>query len=109
MQSDLRVHGERKVDRRCTLGQLNHITRWSEYEYLVLIKIQFQEFEKLIGRLRIQLQLEHLSEPLEVSVKLVRIARILLETPMRRYPVLCGPVHLTRANLDLESVSYTHL
>src|SRR6185437_1798679 len=105
VQSNLRVHGECKIDRGCTLGQLYDVAGWREYEYLVLIQIQLEKFEKLVRRLGIELQLQHLAEPLEMPVQLIRIARVFLESPVRRDAVLCGAVHLARAYLDLEQLS----
>src|SRR6185437_5328669 len=104
VQANFRVHGEREVDRRRALGKLDHVTRRREYEYLVLVQIQLQELEKLVRRLGIELQLEHLPEPLEMPIELVRVARVFLEAPVRGDSVFRGAVHLARTYLNLEQL-----
>src|SRR5438105_4599018 len=105
MQSNFSVHREREIDRRCSFGQLDHIAGRREDENLVLVKIELEELEELVRRLRIELELEHLPEPLERAIELVGAARIFLESPVRRDSVLRGAVHLAGANLNLEQLT----
>ena len=64
MQSDLGMHREGKIDRRRSFRQLNHVAGRSEDEDFVLIEIELEELEKFVGSLRVELELEHLPEPL---------------------------------------------
>ena len=72
VQPDLGVHVEREVDRRRALGQLHHVALRREDEDLVLVQVDLEELEELLGPVGVQLQLEHLAEPAEVLVQLVR-------------------------------------
>src|SRR5438105_3244152 len=105
MQPDLGVHGKREVDRRCSLRQLDDVTRRREDEDLVLIQVELEELEKFVRSFGIELELQHLPEPLESAIELVGAARIFLESPVRRDSVLCGAMHLARADLDLEQLT----
>src|SRR5687767_6282733 len=99
MQPDLRVHRESEVDGRRALRQLDDVAGWREDEDLVLIEVELQEFEKLVRRLRVQLQLEHLTEPGEVAVQLIGAFRLFLVPPMRGDAEVRGAMHIARANL----------
>src|SRR5258705_6635011 len=55
VQSDFGVDSESEVDRRRALGQLNHVARRREHEDLVLIEIELEEFQELVGSLGVQL------------------------------------------------------
>src|SRR5437667_16775 len=83
-----------------SLRDLNHIARGREDEDLVLIEIELQELEELIGRLGVELELEDLAEPGEMSIELVRALRVFLVQPMRGNSEIRRPVHLARADLD---------
>src|SRR5688572_26794991 len=104
MQANLRMHGEREVDRRRTLRQLDDVARRSEHEDLVLIEIELQKLQELVGSFRIELQLEHLPEPVKRAVELVGVLRVLLESPVSSDAVLRGTVHLASADLNLEEL-----
>ena len=75
MEANLGVHREREVDRRRALRQLDHVARRREDEDLVLIQIELQELEEFVGRLRVELELEHLTEPLQRAIELVGALR----------------------------------
>src|SRR5690349_7410903 len=106
VEPDFGVNGERKIDRRRALGQLDYIAGWSKDEDFVLIQIELEELEEFVRSLRVELQLEHLPEPLECAIELVSaLPRILLESPVRRDSILGGAVHLARTNLDLEQLA----
>src|SRR3954471_20938919 len=102
MQSHFRVDREGKVDRRCPLRELDDVSRRREDEDLVLIQVELEELEKLIGRLRVHLELEHLTEPCEMPVEIVATRLVFLVPPVRRDAVVGRLVHLARAYLDLE-------
>ena len=74
MRADLRVHGKREVEWRRALRQLNDITGRGEHEDLVLVQIELQEFEKLTGRLGIELKFEDLAKPRQLSIQIIRAA-----------------------------------
>src|SRR2546422_5386766 len=97
---DLRVHREGEVDRGRPLRESLHVAARREHEDLVLVKVDLEELEELLGRVRVLLQLEQLAEPREVAIELVP-APPFLEEPMRRDAVLGGVVHLAGADLDL--------
>src|SRR3954468_22113065 len=78
MQTNFSVNGEGKVDRRRAFGQLDYVAGGREYENLILIQIELQEFEELVGSFGVELQLEDLSEPLQSAIELVGAARLLL-------------------------------
>ena len=102
VQADLRVHRKREVDGRGTAGQLMHIAIRREHEDLVLIQVEFQELEKLIGRFRIKLQFKHLPEPLECAFQVVLLGAARLVAPVRGDAVVRRAVHFARADLDFE-------
>ena len=104
MEADLRVNREGEVDRRRPLGQLDDVAGRSEDENFVLIQIELEELEKLVGSFCIELQLEHLTEPLQRAIELVGAARIFLESPVSRDSVLGGAVHLAGADLNLKEL-----
>ncbi len=66
--ADLRVHREREVDRRRALRQAFHVAAGREDEDFVLIEVDLQELEELLGRVGVLLQLEQLAEPRQVTV-----------------------------------------
>ena len=103
-RTNLRVHRECEVDWRCTFWQLDNVAGRREDEDLVLIQIQFQEFEKLARCLGIQLQLEHLAEPRELSIEFAGRLVGLFVQPVRRDSVVGGAMHLARANLNFEKL-----
>ena len=78
VQPDLGVHREREVDRRRALRQLDDVAGRREDEDLVLVQVELEELEELVRRLRVELQLEHLAEPVQVPVELVGALRVLL-------------------------------
>src|SRR5450759_1213757 len=104
MEADFGMHGEREVDRCRVLRQLDDVAGGRENEDLVLIEVELEEFEEFVGRLRVELQLEYLPEPLKRAIQLVRASRIFLEAPVRGNSVLRGAVHLTGSDLDLEQL-----
>src|SRR6267154_1377621 len=55
--ADLRMHREREVDRRRSFGQTLHVAAGGEDEDLVLVEVDLQELEELLGRVRVLLQL----------------------------------------------------
>ena len=99
MQADLGMHREREVDRRRAFRKLDDVARRREDEDLVLIQIELQEFEELVGRLRVHLQLEHLPEPRQVSIELVGL-RVFLVAPVRGDAVVRRAMHVARADLN---------
>ncbi len=100
--SDLGVHGEGEIDGRRTLGQLLHIARRRENEDLVLIQIDAQELEKLLGLLRLLLPFQDLSKPRQLLIDFVGRALVaLLVAPVRRDSELRRPVHFVRPDLNL--------
>ena len=99
-QAHLGVHGEREVDGRRPRGQPLHVALRREHEDLVLVEIDLQELEELLGAVGVLLQLEKLAEPLEARVQLVA-QLLLLVHPVRRDAELRGAVHLAGADLDL--------
>src|SRR4051812_18323683 len=105
MQADFGVHGEREIDGRGSLRELNDVARRREDENLVLVQVELEELEKLVWSLRVHLQLEHLPEPLEVPVEIVRARLDFLVAPVRRDAIVRGAVHLARADLDLEQLA----
>ena len=104
MESNFGMYGEGKVDRCRALRQLDDVSGRREDEDLILIKIQLQKLEEFVGSLCIELELQHLSEPLKRAVELVSASRIFLEPPVRRDSVLGGAMHLACANLNLEQL-----
>src|SRR5882672_1457795 len=104
MHPDFGVHREGKINRCRTLRKLDDVTRGREDENLVLVKIELEELQKLVGSLGVELELEYLPEPLERAVQLVGTARIFLEAPVRRNSVFGGSVHLAGADLNLEQL-----
>src|SRR5689334_10999651 len=71
VETDLGVNRKRKVDRCGAFWQLDYITSRGEDEDFVLVEIELEELEELVGRLRIELQLENLTEPLQRTIELV--------------------------------------
>src|SRR5438132_1316505 len=53
--ADFGVHHEGEIDRRRTLGQPLHVTPRREHEDLVLIQVDLQELEELLGTVRVLL------------------------------------------------------
>ena len=51
VQPDLGVHREREVERRRALRQLDDVARRREDEDLVLVQVELEELEELVGRL----------------------------------------------------------
>ncbi len=66
--ADFRMHREREVDRRRALRQAFHVAAGREDEDFVLIEVDLQEREELLGRVGVLLQLEQLAEPRQVTV-----------------------------------------
>src|SRR6266436_1685824 len=99
--ADLRMHREREVDRRRSFGQTLHVAAGGEDEDLVLVEVDLQELEELLGRVRVLLQLQQLPEPRQMAVQLVRALAPFFEQPVRRDAVLRGVVHFMGADLDL--------
>src|SRR5207253_1499427 len=97
---DRGVDGKGEVDRGCALGEPFHVATRRENEDLVLVQVDLEELEELLGGVRVLLQLEELAEPRQVTIELVGTLP-LLEQPVRCDPVLGGAVHLARADLDL--------
>src|SRR5581483_11890272 len=102
MQSDFCMDGEREIQRRRALRQLNDVARRREDEDLVLIQVELEEFQKLVRRLRIELQLQHLPEPRQVPLNIARRDSAVLIEPVRRDSKLGRAMHIARANLDFE-------
>ena len=71
LEPDFGVHVEGEIDRGRALGQPLHVALRREDEDLVLVEVDLQELEKLLGRVGVLLQLEQLAEPAEVLVQLV--------------------------------------
>ena len=103
LEPDLGVHVEREVDRRRALGQPLHVALRREDEDLVLVEVDLQELEELLGAVGVLLQLEQLAEPAEVLVELVGLAVALVE-PVGRDAELGRAVHLLGADLHLEEL-----
>src|SRR5204863_2990262 len=98
-EADLRVHGEREVDRRRALRQLDDVALRREDEDLVLIEVQLEEFEELVRRLRLELRLEDLAEPRQMPIQLVLALRILLVQPVRGDAEVRRAMHVARPDL----------
>src|SRR5690606_26789563 len=102
VQSDLRVHREREVDRRRPLRQLLHVPPRREDEDLVLEQVDPKELHELLGLLRLLLPLQDLPEPRQRLIDVARRRPVpFLVPPVRRDTVLRGPVHFVRPDLDL--------
>src|SRR5439155_239162 len=84
--------------RRRALRQTLHVPAGREDEDLVLVEVDLQELEELLGRVGVLLQLEQLAEPRQMAVQLVRTLAPFLEQPVRRDAVLRGVVHLVRTD-----------
>src|SRR2546422_329612 len=67
----------------------------------VLVQVDLEELEKLLGRVGVLLQLDELAEPREVAVELVGGALAFLEEPVGGDAVLRRVVHVAGADLDL--------
>src|SRR5687767_11518968 len=98
------MHGEREVDGRRALRQLNDVAGRGEDEDLVLVEVELEELEELVRRLRVQLHRENFAEPPELLVELVASLRGLLVQPVRGDSELRRAMHVARANLDLEQL-----
>src|SRR5690606_17600169 len=102
VQSDLRVHREREVDRRRPLRQLLHVPPRREDEDLVLEQVDPKELHELLGLLRLLLPLQDLPEPRQRLIDVARRRPVpFLVPPVRRDTVLRGPVHFYRLALAL--------
>src|ERR1700737_3277884 len=55
MNANFGVDGEREIDWRRALRELDHVACRREDEDLVLIKVELQELEELVGSLRVEL------------------------------------------------------
>src|SRR5213075_166455 len=99
MESDFGVYREGKVDRRRTLRQLDDVAGRREDEDLVLVEIELEEFQELVGRLRVHLELDHLPEPLQVAIEIVAARVGVLVAPVSRDAEVRRAVHLARADL----------
>ena len=104
VQPDLRVHREREVERRRALRQLDDVARRREDEDLVLIQIELEELQELVGRLGVHLELEHLAEPRQVPIELVAL-RVFLVPPVRGDAEVRRAMHVARADLDFVQLS----
>src|SRR5258705_12131307 len=91
------VDREREVDRRRALGETLHVAARREDEDLILVQVDLQELEELLGRVGVLLQLDELAEPGQMAVQLVGGLAALLVEPVRRDAVLGRAVHLARA------------
>ena len=98
------MHVEGEIDRRAALGQPLHVALRREDEDLVLVQVDLQELEELLGAVGVLLQLEQLAEPAQVLVQLVRLAVALVE-PVGRDTELGRAVHVLGADLDFEELS----
>ncbi len=81
-------------------GQLDDVAGGREHEDLVLIQIEFEELQELVGRLRVELEFQDLAEPGEVPVEFVGA----LAPPCTASARRCRsrrPVHVARADLHL--------
>src|SRR3954469_19709295 len=105
MQAHLRVHRECEIDRSRALRQLYHVTGRREHEDLVLIQVELEELQELVGSLGVHLQLEHLPKPGEMTIELVPSRFFALVPPVRGDAIVRGTMHLARADLDLEELS----
>ena len=104
-RTNLRMHRKSEVDRRRTFGQLDDVARRCEHEDLVLIQIQFQEFEKFARCLRVELQFENLTKPRELPIQFAgRLAGLLVQ-PVRRDSIVGGAMHLARPDLDFKQLT----
>src|SRR5258708_13694243 len=99
------MHGESKIDRRRALRKLDDVSGRREDEDLVLVEVQLEELEELVGRLGVHLQLEHLAEPGEVPIELVATVLDALVAPVSGDSVIRGPMHLAGPDLDFEQLS----
>src|SRR2546425_191630 len=97
----LRVHREGEVEGRRALGQPLHVAPGREHEDLVLVQVDLEELEKLLGRVGVLLQLDELAEPREVAIELVGGALAFLEEPVGGDAVLRRVMHVAGADLDL--------
>ena len=101
---DLGMDVEGEVDRGRALGQPLHVPVRRENEDLVLVEVDLQELEELLGAVSVLLQLDELAEPTQVLVQLVRLAVPLVE-PVGGDTELRRPVHLLIADLHLEELA----
>src|SRR5438309_6435818 len=101
---DLRVDGVGEVDRRGALGERLHVALGREDVHLVGKQVHAHGVHELAWILHVLLRLDELPQPEERLVELVLARLLLLVEPVRRDALLGDPVHLARANLDLDRV-----
>src|SRR3954463_8023141 len=105
MEADLCVDCKCEIDRGRAFWQLDDIACRREHKDLVLIQIELEELQELIGRLGVHLKLEDLPKPREVAIELVSASLFALVSPVRRDAIVRGTMHLACADLDLEELS----
>ena len=104
LEADFGVNVKREVDGGRALGQPLHVALRREDEDLVLVEIDLQELQELLGAVGVLLQLQELAEPAEMLVELVGLAVALVE-PVRRDAELGGAMHFLGADLHLEELA----
>jgi hypothetical protein len=104
LEPHLGVDVEREVDGGGALRQPLHVSLRREDEDLILVEVDLQELEKLLGAVGVLLQLQELAEPAQVLIQLIPSA-IALVDPVRRDAVLCCPVHVLGSDLHLEQLA----
>ena len=101
VDTDFGVHHEGEIDRGRTLGELLHVALRREDEDFVLVQVDLEELEELLRRVGILLQLDKLSEPVELLVQLVATPVGFVQ-PVGRDTELRRAVHLLGPDLNLE-------
>ncbi len=96
--SDICVDPVCEIDRSRACRQHLHVPCRSESEHLVLIEIQFQCFEELLGIISVLLHVSDVFNHQKVGL----FGPVVLIAPMSGDPCFGTIVHLLRANLNLE-------
>ena len=99
--ADFGVDGEREIQRGGALGEPLDVAARRKDEDLVLIEIDLQELEELLGAVGVLLQLDELAEPRQVAVQRIGRLPARFVQPVRGNAVLGGAVHVASADLDL--------
>ena len=104
-QAHIGVHGEGEINGRGTLGQLVQVTLGAEDEDLVLVEVDLEALEELLGAFLQAVLGEHLLDPREEAVQLIVAVAALLVNPVGGQTVLGNAVHFTRADLHLQGAA----
>ena len=95
---------EGKVQRRGAFGQFLDVAGWRVNVNFVMEEIHFQGVHELLGTGFVTLTFENFIEPGELGQVLAVDSSVLLVQPVGRDAVLGLPVHLLRADLDLDAL-----